>query len=79
MNLVWIVNGILWWMFTFNPPVYHQMVEAGASCWYQIPAPPGLPFPPESNIQPACWYDPSNTNSGLIGAPHANHLHLYPR
>lgn len=69
----WVFNQVLAWFFLgFGPfggagtpnSIYDGLVKSGVACYEYHPelnpAGPGAPIPP----QPACFYDPKNTNPG---------------
>lgn len=64
---VWMPNIELQRAFTDSPALYQQMVAEGQPCMVQISS-ENLPFYGlglVSATQPACPYDPSNTNLDL--------------
>jgi hypothetical protein len=72
--MVWYFNVLLWcfWvLWTANPvanPQYPALVAEGWPCWVQATPAIGVPNAQAPGMpQPACWYDPSNTNSGTVG------------
>lgn len=56
---MWVLNVFLLLCFLFNRPVYEEFKAAGVPCYgyysWSVPSDP----------QPACFYDPSNTNPFL--------------
>jgi hypothetical protein len=66
--MIWIFNVLLFLAFNFNFTLYTQMVANGDPCWVEVSArtlpEPGLGM--ASQIQPVCFYDASNTNSGYL-------------
>jgi hypothetical protein len=66
--MIWLLNLYLYFMYLQNPAVYQELVASGMPCWQQTSTAhlplngPGI----TGNIQPACWYDPNNTNDGHL-------------
>jgi hypothetical protein len=67
--MVWLFNLYLYFMYVQNPAAYQELVAGGMSCWVQSST-ANLPVGEGAGIgglvQPACWYDPSNTNDGRL-------------
>lgn len=68
--LVWFFNFMLYLAFVFEPASYRAQVAAGVPCWIQADPTylPTMGMGDTSGIQPACWYDPRNDNSGFLGS-----------
>jgi len=56
----WYFNQMLYFWFIGNPGAYASAVASGSPCYAWIGG--GAP----NTTQPACYYDPSNTNPGYI-------------
>ena len=54
---MWVLNIFLFLNFIFNPDGYKELVAAGEPCWGYVAA-----LGSDQSPQPACPYDPSNTN-----------------
>ena len=57
---MWFFNVFLYLLFLFAPQYYQAFKDNGAPC-YSWHAMTGAETP---SAQPACFYDPSNTNPG---------------
>jgi hypothetical protein len=55
----WAFNQFLYFEYISNPAAYAQMVADGDACYAWVGG--GTP----DSQQPGCFYDPSNTNSGV--------------
>jgi hypothetical protein len=66
MTLNWLFNIWLYLMFTLNPPVYEALKAQGAACFVQVDTSfiPITGLGIGGDVQPDCWYDPSNLNDG---------------
>jgi len=63
---MYVFNLFLYLMFIFNPPAYDAAVAAGAPCYGFAPqlASVAAEIGADTEHQPVCPYDPTNTNPG---------------
>ena len=62
---MWVFNVWLYLNFVFNPSGYQQWKSAGQPCYAYVASLADPAFPQNPNVQPTCWYDPTNLNSGV--------------